>query len=97
MPQNIKMQLSKGYLCDYLLTRLWLDYLRESPFTDLSIASSQSYLAHLKLIRGFIDYTENTFIITQSDLAQFNLAKPEQMQKYLKQALTNIHQTNLIY
>lgn len=97
MPQNIKIQLSKDYLCDYLLTRLWLDYLQESPFADLSIASNQSYLAELKLICGFIDYTERTFNINQSDLAQFSLATPEQMQKYLKQALTNIHQTNLIY
>lgn len=97
MTKDIKMQHSKDCLCDYLLTRLWLDYLSKSSFADLSKEPGQSYLAELKLIRGFIDYTECTFNITQSDLAQFSLATPEQMQKYLKQAFINVHHTDLIY
>lgn len=86
--RGIKIQHSKDAFCDFLLTRLWQNWLTQNGHDidrDFDLISE-----NLDYVKDFMHYLEYISLSYDHELSQFGIKTPEDLQKQLKQSYENL-------
>lgn len=87
---EIKIQQSKDTFCDYLLIKLWQNFLSKQGWEPNSSNHGEGLINYTKTVRAFMNHLESSHSKTTTDLAQFGVKNSTVMAKYLKQAYANL-------
>lgn len=81
---NIKINRSKDTFCDYLLIKLWEDYI-----TKDNLEPDLNKIKNTTLVDNFM------LCLNQDELAQFGIKTIENMQNYLSLAYQNLQSNDV--